>query len=340
MSNEITAIGSNGSLTVTDDGVLIRRKADVLTFLNQGLQGDKTIPWRSITAVQFKAAGKLLTGYIQFSAHGHVEPKRGMFPHVNDENCVLFLANQQWAFEQAKSEIDARIRALSAAPPTTGASSPAFSAASELEKLAALLDKGLLTREEFDERKTVILSISPTAPAPSRPTAAPAAPPLVAPLPPRPTFSHPEPLQRPDYEPPAVPERKGGTRGMLVFGVIGLVVILLIALGQSNGSGSSQPSSASSASYRSPPLPSYAPPPTTRTPTPPQSASPLPGMGGQRTMTTVQGANLRSSAGMDGGVIRQIPVNAQVSVLETSGNWVRASYEGSMGWIHRSLVRE
>lgn len=340
MSNEITAVGSNGSVTVTEDGVLIRRKADVLTFLNQGLQGDKTIPWRSITAVQFKAAGKHLTGYIQFSAHGHVEPKRGLFPHVNDENCVLFLANQQWAFDRAKTEIDARIRALSAPPPAAATPAPAFSAASELEKLATLLDKGLLTREEFDERKKVILSISPTAPAPSRPTAVSPASLPVAQLPPRPTFSHPEPLRRPDYEPPAMTKGKGGTKGMLVFGVIGLVVILLIALGQSNGGGSSQPSSASSTSYRSPPTPSYVPPPPTTTPTPPQSVSPLQGMAGQRTMTTVQGANLRSSAGMDGGVVRQIPVNAQVSVLETSGNWVRASYEGSVGWIHRSLVRE
>jgi len=337
MNSEITAIGSNGSLTVTEDGVLIRRKSDVLTFLNQGLQGDKTIPWRSITAVQFKAAGKHMTGYIQFSAHGHVEPKRGLFPHVNDENCVLFLRDQQGAFERAKTEIDARIRALSAPAPAV-APMPAFSAAAELEKLAALLDKGLLTREEFDERKKVILSISPTAMASSRQTASPPARPPALALSPRPSFSHPEPLQRPDYEPPAREAPKSGSKGMLLVGAGGLAVILLIALGRDKGAGSGQTPSASPTSYRSPTSSPYVPPQPAATP--PQPLSPSQGTTGQRTMTTVQGANLRSLAGMEGSVVRQIPVNAQVSMLETSGNWVRVNYEGSVGWIFRSLLRE
>ena len=340
MSNKTTAVGSNGTLEITDDGVLIRRKADVLTFLNQGLQGDKTIPWRSITAVQFKAAGKHMTGYIQFSAHGHVEPKRGLFPHVNDENCVLFLRDQQGAFDLAKVEIDARIRALSA-PPHTAPAAPGFSAASELEKLAALLDKGLLTREEFDERKKLILSSLHAADTVGsmQPPSQAAALPAKAPLSPRPAFPHPEPLQNPHYDTAARSSDKSVLTKLLLLGAVGLVIVVLIAFGKDTSTAQNRPSSPiPSASQASSPPP-YLPPsaPSTAPPAPALAASQ--GQAGQRVTRTAQGANLRSSAGMEGSVVRQVPANAAVTILETCGNWVRVSYEGSTGWIFKSLVQ-
>jgi hypothetical protein len=272
-------------------------------------------------AVQFKAAGKHMTGYIQFSAHGHVEPKRGLFPHVNDENCVLFLRDQQGAFERAKVEIDARIRALSAPPPAAPAA-PSFSAASELERLAALLEKGLLTREEFDERKKLILdSSSAIEPAMQRQVPSPASVlPARAPVPPRLAFAHPEPSQKQHPGPAATSSGKSGLTNLLLLGGAAIVVVVLFASGKNSYTAQSRTSSPTPTAYQAPPQPSYAPPPTalTASPAPPQAAPQ--GQAGQRAARTAQGANLRSSPRMEGSVVRHIPANAAVTVLETSGN--------------------
>jgi len=70
--------GYNGTIILTDTGVIIKR--GVKGFLLGGgmLRGDKTIPYSSIVAVQLKKAG-LVAGYLQLTLKGGSEAKSGLF---------------------------------------------------------------------------------------------------------------------------------------------------------------------------------------------------------------------------------------------------------------------
>jgi hypothetical protein len=96
------AEGSNGGVTLHDDQLIIRRKG-VANILTQGFQGEKSIPLRNITAVQFRSAGAMMAGYIQFTIMGGREFRGGMGEATRDENAVLFERKQEPAFQQLVS---------------------------------------------------------------------------------------------------------------------------------------------------------------------------------------------------------------------------------------------
>ena len=144
------ATGSNGDIWLLEDGIVIRRKgfANVLT---QGLQGEKRLPFATITAVQLRPAGAVMAGLIQFTLKGGREFQGGMLEATKDENAVMFTRPQQAAFEKVRDGVLAAI--LKGAPTMLGASS----IADEIAKLADLVDRGFLTREEFETQKTAVL---------------------------------------------------------------------------------------------------------------------------------------------------------------------------------------
>ena len=149
---EIYAKGVNGQIELYSNKVCIRRKG-VLGFLTQGLKGDKNIMISSITSVQFKKAGMLINGYIQFAFMGGKEAKGGLFQGTQDENTVMFNTKQQPLFEQIRDAVENRIQA------GHSSSSSSSSDADELAKLADLRDKGILTEEEFQQKKKQILGL-------------------------------------------------------------------------------------------------------------------------------------------------------------------------------------
>jgi len=142
--------GVNGQLRLVDDRVIISRKG-VLAFMVHGLAGDKEILISSISSIQFKAAGLFTRGYIQFAFVGSQEGKQGLFEAVKDENSVLFDVKQQPGFKAIKLAIEHR-RAEISRPQHAP-----HSKFDELEKLASLRDKGILTEEEFRNQKRRIL---------------------------------------------------------------------------------------------------------------------------------------------------------------------------------------
>ncbi len=151
-SNRVfTIVGVQGVLEVYDDRVAITPKG-CLSFFNLGFKGTKTIPFRSITAIQLKEAG-LTSGYIQFTLPGGNESRGGLMAATKDENSFLFRSSQNAAIRKAKEYIDARsgptlLTAASAAPPATPPASPSI--ADEIAKLAKLKESGALTDAEFD----------------------------------------------------------------------------------------------------------------------------------------------------------------------------------------------
>lgn len=126
-------------------------------FMSQGLAGTKAIPYESIIAIQFKPVSHLTVGFIQFTLPGAIEKGQGVFNAVNDENTFTFGDNGELALE-IKNYIDTRVsalrRALSRTQPGGGGD-----IGEELHKLSVLLEKGLLSQQEFDEAKRRILSL-------------------------------------------------------------------------------------------------------------------------------------------------------------------------------------
>ena len=146
----MTAKGVNGQLELLEGRIRISRKG-VLGFLTQGLKGDKEINISSISSVQWKKAGALTNGYIQFAFFGGAEAKGGIVQATQDENSIMFRATQEAAFQAIRDEIQRRISA-----PATSAPS---SAADEIRKLAELRDQGILTPEEFEAKKKRMLGL-------------------------------------------------------------------------------------------------------------------------------------------------------------------------------------
>lgn len=103
--------GVNGQIEVLDDRLVITRKG-FGGFLAQGFFGGaKTIPFSSISAVQFKECG-ILNGYIQFKIMGATEG-----PPASDENTVIFSQSHQDLFAGLRQHMDDVLFKRQAAPP-------------------------------------------------------------------------------------------------------------------------------------------------------------------------------------------------------------------------------
>jgi len=147
----MSAKGINGVLELLQDKIRIKRKGFGALVL-QGLKGEKEILISQLSAVQLKKAGMLTNGYIQFSFLGGHETKGGLFDATRDENTVMFNTRQQEEFLALKERLDKMLTSNRA-----GTKTP--SRLDELEKLASLRDKGIITEEEFKIKKKQLLGL-------------------------------------------------------------------------------------------------------------------------------------------------------------------------------------
>ncbi|MBI2037002.1 MAG: SHOCT domain-containing protein [Candidatus Liptonbacteria bacterium] len=146
--------GYNGTLILTDTGVIIKRGAKGFLLGGGMLRGDKTIPYSSIVAVQLKKAG-MTAGYIQLTLKGGSEAKSGLFQSTTDENSINFHSafggNNNELFREAKRLIGERINAVNSPVKNSGLD--------DLEKLTALKEKGIINEEEFNAKKRQLLGL-------------------------------------------------------------------------------------------------------------------------------------------------------------------------------------
>lgn len=159
------ARGIDGHLVLLENGIRIKR-SDPMVFLTQGIKGDKEIPFSQIASIQIRKAGTFANGYIRFSLIEGVATERQINDTSREENTVTFKAAQQSAFEGIKTAIEAKAAAARTAVPRTtaphllhGAAPQTFSYIDELEKLASLKDRGIISEEEFAAKKRQILGI-------------------------------------------------------------------------------------------------------------------------------------------------------------------------------------
>ena len=140
-------------LMVYEDKVTITPKG-VLGFMTKGLKGTKTIPFVSITGIQFKEAGAVFSGYIQFTIPGGNESKGGVFSAASDENTFMFAEkkNNELAIK-IKEYIESAVLKLR----TPQAQTTAPNLTDELQKLAKLREQGILSDEEFQSAKKKLI---------------------------------------------------------------------------------------------------------------------------------------------------------------------------------------
>lgn len=142
--------GRNGRVELYENFIRLDR-GTALGFLTQGLKGKKDIYFHSITSIQIKKPG-FTVGYLQVSLPGGNESTKGVFSSVKDENTITF--SNKNSYEEAlkiKEYIEKKIMAKNSE--RTGQ----VSTADEIEKLHLLKEKGILTQEEFQEKKKNLL---------------------------------------------------------------------------------------------------------------------------------------------------------------------------------------
>lgn len=151
--------GANGQIILTDNGVIIAREGLGSKILSGYTKGEKFIPYRSITGVQFKEPG-MSWGYIQLTLPGGIESRGGSWDASKDENTVTFQKDKLASFRKIRDIVEERQRrgTESMLQMPTPQASPRSSIAEELTKLATLKRDGAITEEEFVQLKKDLLS--------------------------------------------------------------------------------------------------------------------------------------------------------------------------------------
>ena len=147
----LKARGVDGQLELLRSKVRIRR-IGMWGSLIHGLRGDKEVFLDQISGVQLKKAGVMNTGFIQILFLGSQDNKGTVFEAGLDENSVTFRRRQEPAFLAMKEAIEKRIEELRRPAPAGGS-------LDDLEKLAELRDRGIVTEEEFEAKKRQLLGI-------------------------------------------------------------------------------------------------------------------------------------------------------------------------------------
>lgn len=151
--------GHTGTVVWDGDFVTIKRTG-FLARASMG-KGEKRIPISSITAVQWKPAGAMVNGFIQFTVGGGNEARSKFGSQttdaVKDENSVVFVKKQMPEFEALRSTIE-RAMAERSRPARTAPTAPAPDHLTQLKQLGELRDAGVLSDAEFEAKKAEILA--------------------------------------------------------------------------------------------------------------------------------------------------------------------------------------
>lgn len=147
--------GENGQVTLFEDKIRISREdIGMLHKLNQLGKGEKEIRLDNITSIQLKEPSSFTKGYIQFGQSGYSESDDGAFDAASDENSVLFVQEQTDKFLKLRDEIEELRKQNSE---NTAETSSTNDPTEQLKNIKELHDSGVLSDEEFEEKKKSLL---------------------------------------------------------------------------------------------------------------------------------------------------------------------------------------
>ena len=129
----------------------------IRSFLSGANRFEKDILFSQILSVELKKAAFLSSGYIEFVLGTH-RPRHDEEKSDYDtkDAIVAFTSGQQKAFEALRDVVEAKIGGNVATPT---AASRASTDLDELDKLASLRDRGVITEDEFIRKKKQLLGL-------------------------------------------------------------------------------------------------------------------------------------------------------------------------------------
>lgn len=141
-------------ITVREESLTISRKG-MLNTINHGVKGEKTIPFKNITAIQLKKPG-MTNGYIQFTLLGGNESRGGVFAATADENTLMFSKKYWDEMVKLKNFIESQQSQLNSQNVINNITEK--SVAEQIMEFKELLDLEIITEEEFDKKKQELLN--------------------------------------------------------------------------------------------------------------------------------------------------------------------------------------
>lgn len=133
----------------------IRIKKGFTALKDAKTKSDKEILINQISSIKFSNASNNKTGFIKFAFSGGDESKKGLFQASHEENVLNFNQQQQMAFKQIKEMIEAQM-IIQHNPIIDKKEKTNFY---EIEKLAELREKGIISEKEFEAKKRQILGL-------------------------------------------------------------------------------------------------------------------------------------------------------------------------------------
>ena len=156
--------GSNGTIVVYDDRVVIQRKG-LFAWATQGMKGDAVYFYSTLAGVDYKKPG-LTDGFIRFVLPGTVASniKVGTFDfkdaeeRMADPNTVVLRSIFRPSVADESEKIYNYILNKMNDAKRNVVSVSASSSADEIRKYKELLDDGIISQEEFDKKKKQLLN--------------------------------------------------------------------------------------------------------------------------------------------------------------------------------------
>jgi len=157
MADVIEVKGHNGTVRFDGHCITIIRKG-CLAGASIG-KAEKQMPIGTVTAVQFKPAGPMVNGFIQFTIGGGNEVRSRAGHQTKDasrdENSVISHYGQRKAFEQLRALVQAAIVTFHARTEVTTVD--VSSIPEQIRQLAELRDGGAITHAEYEAKKSELL---------------------------------------------------------------------------------------------------------------------------------------------------------------------------------------
>lgn len=153
---------TNGLLIVYDDKIIISRKT-AMGFLSQGLKGDKVFFYKDLSSIEYKKPSFFANGYMKFITAGTNETNQNIGILGNTTKKALQDANTLIlrAFNKEIPILSDKIYQyiLNKISNTKNGNISINSSADEIMKFKKLLDDGIITQEEFDNKKKKLLNL-------------------------------------------------------------------------------------------------------------------------------------------------------------------------------------
>ncbi len=151
------------SLTVYNNKCIITTKTTVRSVIAGNFtDGEKTIYYADLTGVQFRKCSALLLGYLQFENASGQRNRGGndWAANHNSENSFTFEASINELMQEIADFIKGKVEEYKEGNHTPQATvAQQSSSADEVLKLKQLLDMGIITQEEFDQKKKELLHL-------------------------------------------------------------------------------------------------------------------------------------------------------------------------------------